>query len=283
MVLESLITPFKAEKKPWDMLFLGFLFTVVAIFLAMWVFKTYTSLVMVFFTVMACLPFMIKTMRFEERKDTVITDEMTLLKEHSKALACFMFLFLGMVLAYALFFIILPNNMTQNIYYSQIQTISNVNAQLSANYVNPFETFTNILFNNLRVLSFCILFSFAYGAGAIFILTWNASVIGTAVGNFIRTKISIVMSQTGMVSLGNYFYAVSFSLLRYFIHGIPEILAYLIGGLAGGIISFAVIRHDFASKKFENIIMDTSELIILALFLLLLSSFIEVYLTPLLF
>lgn len=283
MVLESIISPLRAEEKPWDMFFLGFLFSVVGLFLALWIFRSYASLIMVFLTVFAVVPFVVKMIKLEEKKDTIIKNEMTLLKEHSKAIAVLIFMFLGMVMAYSLLFVILPTEMSNDAFFSQIQTINTINSHVSAKYVNPFETFTNILFNNLRVLSFCILFSFIYGAGAVFILTWNASVIGAAIGSFIRTGIASIATKVGFVSVSGYFQVFYLSLLRYLVHGIPEIIAYFLGGLAGGIISFAVINHDFGGKNFENILLDTSELIILALSMLLVASFLEVYFVPLLF
>ena len=100
----------------------------------------------------------------------------------------------------------------------------------SAVGLSDISLFTLIFFSNLKVLVFCILFAVLYGVGAIFILTWNASVIGTAIGNFIRLRLA---------ESSNYFYVASLGLLRYMIHGIPEILAYFIAGLAGGIISMA--------------------------------------------
>ena len=47
-----------------------------------------------------------------------------------------------------------------------------------------------IFMNNMRVLLFTILFAFFYGAGAIFIFAWNASVIGFAIGNVFRNKLA---------------------------------------------------------------------------------------------
>ncbi len=37
---------------------------------------------------------------------------------------------------------------------------------------------------------FCLLFAFLYGVGAIFILVWNASVLGAAIGVFAKTQLS---------------------------------------------------------------------------------------------
>ncbi|MEM2138743.1 MAG: hypothetical protein QXM96_01165, partial [Candidatus Woesearchaeota archaeon] len=62
-----------------------------------------------------------------------------------------------------------------------------------------------------------------------------------------------------------------------------EILAYLVAGLAGGIISTAVIRHDFGTSKYVNIIMDSSVLLIGSLLLLVFAAWLEVYVTPLFF
>ena len=121
-----------------------------------------------------------------------------------------------------------------------------------------------------------------YGAGAIFILTWNASVIATAIGNFIRSNIASYASQAGFRA-ASYFQIVSLALLRYLLHGIPEILAYIIAGLAGGIISVAVINARFGTRKFERVILDSSDLILLSVLLLILATLIEVYITPIFF
>jgi hypothetical protein len=59
-----------------------------------------------------------------------------------------------------------------------------------------------------------------------FILTWNASVIGAAIGNFIRTEISRYAGSLGFAKAAAYFQIISLGLLKYAIHGIPEILAY---------------------------------------------------------
>jgi uncharacterized membrane protein SpoIIM required for sporulation len=64
------------------------------------------------------------------------------------------------------------------------------------------------------------------------------------------------------------------------IHGLPEMLAFFIAGLAGGIISTAIVRHDFGSKKFERVLLDVSTLILIAIGILLVASIMEVFLTP---
>ena len=73
------------------------------------------------------------------------------------------------------------------------------------------------------------------------------------------------------------------SFLRYLIHGIPEISAYFTAGLAGGIISVAVIKHHFKQEKFWHVLYDSISLIILAIIILFIAALIEVFITPALF
>jgi len=69
-------------------------------------------------------------------------------------------------------------------------------------------------------------------------------------------------------------------LLRYMIHGIPEIGAYFVGALAGGIVSVAVIRRDLQGERMWRILQDSLILIIIAIVVLFLSALVEVFITP---
>lgn len=277
MVVESLINPFKAERRPWELFFVGVFYSSLAILMSIWVFKPHSSLVMVFLTVIACVPLMYGTIKLEEKKDLEIESEKILLKEHGKALSFFVFLFLGITISFTLWYIFLPADLTQTIFSVQTKTISDINTQITGQSINQYSLFSRIFLNNIRVLIFSLIFGFIYGVGAIFILTWNASVIGTAIGNFVRSNVSNVSN------VPHYFQITSLGILRYMIHGVPEILAYFMGGLAAGIISIAVIRHDFRSEKFRHILLDSADLVLLSLVVLLFAALIEVFITPLLF
>jgi len=282
MVIESIIGPLKAERKPWEMVFVGFLYTSIAIILSIWIFRESASLVMVFLTVFAAIPLMYKTLKFEAAKNKKKVSEIWLLKEHGKALSFFMTFFLGITLAFTLWYVFLPAALSQSLFTTQAQTIVDISNRVTGN-VAQFPIFSKIFLNNIKVLSFCILFSFIYGAGAIFILTWNASVIGTAIGNFIRSNLSSVAQTAGLVKVAGYFHVFSLGLLRYSIHGIPEILAYFVGGLAGGIISVAIVKRQFNTKNFEKIVVDSADLLMIALVLLFVAALLEVFVTPALF
>ncbi|MBD3164021.1 hypothetical protein GF323_02385 [Candidatus Woesearchaeota archaeon] len=284
MVLESLLFPLKAEKKPWEMFFIGLLYSSVAIFLALWIFGEESSFVMVFFIVLACVPIVYNTMKFEEHKDMEYSSEKKLLHEHNKAILFLAFLFLGVTVSGVIWYVFLPAETTGYLFEQQISTIAQINNRVDGS-VTGMATSTQLLFriffNNLKVLIFCVLFAFIYGAGAIFILTWNATVISTAIGNFIRSNLGSSVSGAAMIT--GYFGIVSTGFLKYAIHGIPEILAYFYGGIAGGIISVAIIRNHFNTEKSSDILLDVGELLLIALGFLVIAAIFEVFITPALF
>lgn len=281
MVLESL-KPSWMERKPAKVFWIGFIYSVIGIALAWLVFGDYASISGVFLTTMPLVVVMYKLLKYEEKKDLRIRSERSLIKEHSKALSMFIFLFLGMVISYSLLFTILPQHITEKIFSLQINVIKSINLEASGYFTNQGAAFTAILLNNLKVLFFSIFFSFLYGSGAIFILTLNASVIGVAAGSIIRNSISEYAGSSHIVFLYNYFKSFPLS-FGYAVHGIPEISAYFVGALAGGIISVAVVNHDFGNEEFRRIVLDSVDLLVISILLLFLAGLLEVYVSPLLF
>ena len=113
---------------------------------------------------------------------------------------------------------------------------------------------------------FTIIFSIIFGAGAIFVLAWNATVIASAIGIFTNYRISGIPS----------------GLVRYLIHGIPEIGAYFVAALAGGILGTGIMRNGFKNKKFYHVLENVILLLFFSLMILIVAAIMEVYLTPLL-
>jgi uncharacterized membrane protein SpoIIM required for sporulation len=275
MALESIISPFTAVEKPGHMFFTGLIYASLAVFLSNWVFRDSASLIMVFLTVLAAVPIMYSTMKMEENVTVKLKDEVSILKRHAKVIEYLMFLFLGFVVAYTFWFSILPAEIVENLFSTQLQTIQGINSHVSGQVVsNSGNIFFQIFLNNFKVLLFALFFSFFYGAGAIFILTWNASVIAAAAGSFIQKVVASGVHITGAVPL---------AFLRYAIHGIPEIMAYFVAGLAGGIISVAMINRDLETNKFRRIVLDVIDLCLIAIVILILAALLEVYVTPLFF
>lgn len=282
MVIESFINPKEAEKHPWRLFFIGFLYATAAAFLSYWIFRQYSSLVMVTLTVIATMPLMYRTLKHEERIDTLLDKETKILKHHSKTLSFLLFMFIGYIVAFSLIYILAPAEWTSLLFKSQVETITQINNRVSGNAESDVisNIFASIFFNNIRVLMFSIFFAFFYGAGTIFILAWNATVIGAAMGTFMKNVLAEYIAKFGSVNIINYLNAFSLGFFRYTIHGLPEIAAYFVGGIAGGIISVAMINHDLETDKFKNIMLDALDLTMLAILILFIAAVIEVYVTP---
>ncbi len=286
-MLESLINPKRAERQPWEMLFVGLLYASLSILLPYFLFgkdpvlSRYLGILIVTFCVMFTMPFVYYTIKLEQRKDIEYEGEFKILKEHSRAIMVFLWLFLGFVIAFSFWTMILPagNNLldAQIKTYCQINQHNNYNACIKqyglteastiTGAVTSKDRFLSIFTNNVYVMIFTLVLSLIFGAGAIFILAWNASVIAAAINIFTKSTISQLPMGLG----------------RYMIHGIPEIAAYFIAALAGGILSISVIRRDFRGERLWSIVQDALNLVIIGIVILLLSAIIEVFITPKLF
>jgi uncharacterized membrane protein SpoIIM required for sporulation len=288
-MFEMLINPEKAEENPWQMFFIGAFYATVSLILVKWIFakdpvlSKYSGILVVTFCVMFTIPFVYAAFKKEEEKDFELKGGfLRLIKEHSKALYYLMFLFMGFVVAFSFWYIVFADG-NQN-FRAQIETYCMINKPASydncvqeygvkhvgattTGFMSATDRIVNIFANNIYVLIFTLVFSLIFGAGAIFILAWNASVISAAIGIF---------SKSDLINL-------PLGLMRYMIHGIPEIAAYFAGAIAGGIVSVAIIKKDIKSDNFWTVLQDSLNLIIIAVVILFVAALIEVFITPALF
>jgi len=285
-MLESLINPKRVEKGTWKMFFIGLLYASLSLVLVHFLFGSdavlvkFSGLMVVLFCVMFSIPFMYFIFKHEEAEDEEVEGFLGVWRMHSDAILAFLWLFLGFIIAFSVGNVIFQD---PNLLNAQIETYCSINdpgqvenciseysftsKAISASALNNGARFFSIIENNFGVMIFTLLFSLIFGAGAIFVLAWNASVISAAIGIFTSYKIS-------EIPLG---------LLRYMIHGFPEIASYFITALAGGILGVGLIRHGIGNKKFLKILLNVIILIIIAMVILIGAALIEVYFTPLLF
>ena len=285
-MLELLINPKKAERRPWELFFVGLFYASLSILLVNWIFAQdavlakYSGILVVTFSVMFCLPFVYYVFRYEEEKGIKYEGTVRILKEHSHALFALMWLFLGLVVAFSFWYIIMSSSQS---FKAQIETYCMINRPSNFNdcvsqysgttggkvtaSVTGLERLFMIFANNIYVLLFTLVFSLIFGAGAIFVLAWNASVIAAAIG---------IYSKSNLINL-------PLGLARYMIHGVPEIASYFLAALAGGIVSVAIIKHEIQGDNFWNVLQDSLNLIILAVVILFIAAIIEVFITPILF
>lgn len=283
-MLESLINPKRAEKGPWKMFFIGLLYASLSLLLVQLFFSgdpvliEYSGLIVVTFCVMFSLPFMYYIIKTEEQGDEIILGLRQVWITHKDAIFALMWLFLGFVVAFSFWFIVLGDS---NLLNAQLETYCMINSPGNTQecimqytqgaVVGPtggaatnFPRFLMIIENNVYVMIFTLIFSLIFGAGAIFVLAWNATVIASAIGIF--TKYQISNLHCGII--------------RYMIHGLPEIATYFIAALAGGILGVGFIRHGIKDKRFYHVIENVVILLFIAIVILILAGILEVYMTP---
>lgn len=222
-----------------------------------------TGMFAVIFTIIPSVYFMTTVIKQEEEMEEKACEEhknMRFFERHEKDILMFLFYFLGVAVTFAVWAFILPEDFFQVQLVKITEIRSAVSGAVTGSIVKgDFNSFLLILTNNLEVMVFAFIFSLLFGAGAIFILVWNASILGTAIGELSKSVFDIPI-QT----------------LRFLPHGIPEIIGYLCAGLAGGIISAAIIRCK-STGVLKMILLDSIKILLVGVFFILIAAGIEVY------
>ncbi|MCF7800321.1 stage II sporulation protein M [Candidatus Babeliales bacterium] len=287
-MLESLINPKRAEKGPWKMLLIGIIYGSLSLLLVHWFFSgdpalsQASGMMVVIFCMMFTMPFMYFIIKREEREDEEIEGFMHVWAAHKEAIYALMWLFLGLIIAFSFWHIILKD---ANLLNFQIETYCYINSPGEVgDCIQRYSSFTGnsieetgnvikvnrflaIVENNVFVMIFTLIFSLIFGAGAIFVLIWNASVIAAAIGIFAKYDLREIPLGVG----------------RYMLHGFPEIAAYFITALAGGIFGAGMIRNGIKSRRFLRIVENSAIMLFLALLILIFAGVLEVYITPMFF
>ncbi len=172
-----LINPRKAERRPWELFFIGLFYSSISILLVNWIFSQdavlskYSGILVVTFTVMFSMPFVYYTIKLEESKTTGENlGTFGLLKEHEHAIYAFIWLFLGFVIALSFWYVILSSTES---FRAQIETYCLINRpsafdqcvkQYGVKEVTTVPFLTNkerlflIFTNNIYVLLFTLVF-----------------------------------------------------------------------------------------------------------------------------
>lgn len=257
MVLERLVSIKEAVRRPWWMFIIGGAVSISCLFISFLIFPEQVGLFTTILITFAMTPFMINLNRYEEAKEEQLIarrKESSLLSTHRTILLVYTAFFAGTIFSLSIAFLILPGTVVEKLFNSQINEINLIRGNVIFG-----GTFDRIILNNVGVLAISFLFSVIFGAGATFILSWNASVLSTAIG--LAAK-----SIGGLRGL-------PLALLVYFPHGSLEILAYFIGGVAGGLISAAFTRRK--PKWLWFVVKDSLILMGVAIVVLLVAAGIE--------
>jgi len=258
------------EKRPYSTFFWSFIVTTIAV-----LFSTQVSyrlqvgnemidlagLFAVMFTIIPSIYLFTTVIKNEEaieEREIRILNERYIWRRHWNDLIFMMSYFFGVAMAFAFWSFILSDDL----FFLQIHKINEIRTSITgyALVEESFENFRKIFFNNLSVFLFAFVFSLLFGTGAVFIIAWNASVLGVFIGKLSRSIFHIPIVT-----------------LNFLPHGLPEIMGYLCAGLAGSLLSAAIIRgHNI--NIITKIAIDCLLVVIFGIFLIVSAAFIEVYL-----
>ncbi|MBU3905061.1 MAG: stage II sporulation protein M [Nanoarchaeota archaeon] len=235
------------DKKPEYAFALGIAFATIGLLVAILIFKTSPSFPAVFLTAMAAAPVALRLIKKQE-------DGKDFFEKYKSLIAVYSYLFFGMAVSFAIWFAILPEKFVTLLFREQLLKFT-VGA-FTFSQANLFA----ILVNNFGLLFFFFLMSFFYGAGAMFLLAWNASILGTMWGNAIKALMSLL--NPGQVII---------NVLAAFPYLFPEVAAYFFAAIAGGILS----ANMHTKKGFDKYIGEALLLFWVALALIIVSGVIE--------
>jgi uncharacterized membrane protein SpoIIM required for sporulation len=194
--------------------------------------------------------------RYLERRETEEeeikkAEELKLLERHWNELEIYLAFFIGATLSFAISNYYLPGNF--------FSTQEAVIGSITGNIVNQ-GLFMDIITNNVSVFFLTFMLSFLLTAGIVFILVWNASVLGVFLSNISKNITSLPIVA-----------------LSYLPHGILEIAAYIFAGISGFFFS-----HEFKDflewedkEKALKLMEDSMFLLVIGLIFLVLAGLLE--------
>lgn len=198
--------------------------------------------------------------KFEKSKNIIF--------RHKNFIIYYLSIFFASIIGFYIVYLISPN-----IFYPQEKAINDLVEgiyQYSGSAINKKAMLYFIIQNNLYVLVSFYVFSFLFGAGAIYLLLWNASIVGAFLGR-----------ETILVSSNNLLYKfIIFPFIKLILllpHGILEFLAYFLAALGGGLLSQTLFMK-VDRKDLETILSDSILLLLLSIVILVIAGFIEAFL-----
>ena len=260
------------EKKTAMSVVLGALFAFLGFVTSYLLFSNtmFVGIATVLFTVVISMPLISKLFDLEEKLEL----KKSAFRKHEKVFDFFLYFFIGMFL---MFFVI--SLFSTNYVVSETNLYGASEIVVNTHGIPPpppmgSETFS-IFKNNVYVMIIAFLLSLFYGARSVFLLALNASIFASALVSVIKIKAPI-----GIVNTFSY---IGCNIGVMFFHMVPEVAAYLLAAVAGGVLSKAIIKEKFWSKRFKIVFVDSLYWLVVALLALYVAAVVEVNISKKLF
>jgi len=283
MVLESILSKQEALKHPFFMLITSCFICSISLWVAFLSFPRSASILSIAFVTIALTPLFHTLFKAEEEKEAERPGYAALfLARHFNLVKVYAFFFIGLILTFAFWYSIVGVETRAVMFAEQeatLEGISNLRETLTGNFsvsgttcgLEPMCWFTIVFVNNaFYVMMPAVIFSFVFGAGAVFLIGWNASVLGVLIGKDI---VQFAATHGGVTAL-------TIALdraLGLVPHGLFESLGYFVGAIAGGIIGAAISKKRHLKGEMGTVAKDVIILLLYALGFLVIGGIIEAY------
>ncbi|MFH1750665.1 MAG: stage II sporulation protein M [Candidatus Micrarchaeota archaeon] len=288
MVVESIIGPRTAERNPSEIIVLAFIFVSLAIGVVDYLKIDPPGIMLIMFTLIPAVPFILTLFKLEEEElehETVMGSKT--IRRHVSVVLVLLAFFIGITLGFTFWHLFLEQTDPVKAakffdpQLSELKRIQSLGSQFSGqfleadlspvigNAIGPGSVMNFIFFQNLRVLVLVILGSLVYGAGSVFIIIWNASIIGVFLSTIASKYVFNEAPQFSLIP------GLSYGILGLIPHGTFEAIAYLTGALAGGILSSALTRKVWGTPEFRPIFIDVLKLIGVSVLLVFIGAVVE--------
>ena len=242
MVLESIIKGEDARKHPLVMMFLAAILASIGIWASYVLFPANSSVLSIGFITIGIVPILYTIFILEEAEEASEEKKwFSFISRHFDLIQIYAWFFIGLVLTYSLWFVALPIEERNTVFSEQnkvINNIGNLRQNLTGNFGGPKQVcgeelwcwFDVIIRNNLQVLFWAIILSLVYGVGAMFLIAWNASVIGALIG---QNTIALVAGYSSFWPF-EFILAYGHALIKSLglvPHGIFEVIGYFVGAI----------------------------------------------------
>lgn len=180
-------------------------------------------------------------------------DETSLLSRHLTEIQIYATVFFTTALVFAFAYQLLPSSL----FSFQSEVLAGITGQATSG-----ADFFTIVPINLQVMAVTFLLSLLLAGGLVFVLVWNASVLGVHVGGLAGSLAQIPVAT-----------------LPYLAHGFLEVSAFALAGIAGSLLSLQVehfyLRKTHERENFIRATLDAFLLIGIAIIAVLVAGVIE--------
>lgn len=270
MVLEFLVG--YELKKPFHLFLTGVFFSSVAVMISAALFSHAPSMVVVAFMTLPLVYIFTGILRSEAIHESRAHTLKDLLMENMDLARTYLYLFLGMVVGVSVWFVILPQSVVTNLFSEQIFNLGQIG--VATGLAAKPEIFSIIAMNNIKLVLLCTLLSFVFSAGALFILSWNASVVGVAIGSMM-----IRLQEAGSAAGVALAQGLGVGTIYYILHLVPEVVAYFYASVAGAFISSAIMRYEPFSKQSNRLLAISLALVGISIALIIFGALIEIHIS----